>query len=345
MNKVTQNNFDLIRLFAASQVAISHFAEHFGIENWSISILRLFPGVPIFFFVSGYLIYGSYMQSSKNLDTNFNFFIKRFLRLYPALWLCFVVSIISIWHSGYFSTVEFSSIDFIFWTVAQNTIFQFYNPDFMRGYGVSVINGSLWTISVEIQFYILTPFIFYLLHKNRLSLVMILILILVFANVLNTNLNDKINVYQKLFNVSFAPWLYMFVLGNLAYKYSLLINLIKRFHLLIILGLFVLSYFLTKDFGWGTGINPISNILISILILKVAYTKPYLSDAILKKNDISYGIYIFHMPIVNYILYKGTVGIVGFVLSAIVTVAVAILSWFFYEKKFLSLKKFALRKN
>ena len=88
MNNATRNNFDLIRLFAASQVALSHIATHLGVESPVLSILSLFPGVPIFFFVSGYLVYGSYEQSSKNSNGNLNFFINRFLRLYPALWLC-----------------------------------------------------------------------------------------------------------------------------------------------------------------------------------------------------------------------------------------------------------------
>ena len=345
MNNATRNNFDLIRLFAASQVALSHIASHLGVESTFLSILGLFPGVPIFFFVSGYLVYGSYEQSSKNSNGNLNFFINRFLRLYPALWLCFVLSLISIWISGYLREVNFSILEFIVWTITQNTIFQFYNPDFMRGYGVGVINGSLWTISVDIQFYLLMPFIFYLLNKSKLGSVLLVILILVFVNVVNTNFNENTNVYQKLFNVSFAPWLYMCILGSLAYKYSSLVNLIRRFHFLNFFGLFVASYFLTKDFGWGNGINPISYLLLATLILKTAYTKPHLSDAILKKNDISYGIYIFHMPIVNYFIYQETMGIVGFVLAVIATVIVASASWFFYEKKFLSLKKSALRKN
>jgi len=80
-------------------------------------------------------------------------------------------------------------------------------------------------------------------------------------------------------------------------------------------------------------------------VLKAAYTKPSLSDALLKKNDISYGIYIFHMPIVNYLMYQGVMGVNGLVLAAIATLVVSILSWFYYEKRILALKKSALRKN
>lgn len=345
MNNATRNNFDLVRLFTASQVALSHITAHLGVQSSILGVLGLFPGVPIFFFVSGYLIYGSYEQSIKNPNTNLNFFVKRFLRLFPALWLCFVLSIVSIWASGYLSEVDFSISDFAIWVITQNTIFQFFNPDFMRGYGVGVINGSLWTISVELQFYILTPFLFLLLNKLRSHYVILVLLFLVVVNVSNTHFNEKLNFYQKLIGVSFAPWLYMFMLVSLAYKYSSLVNVIKRINLIIFLLLFIISYFVMKGYGWGNGINPISYLLLAALVLKAAYTKPSLSDALLKKNDISYGIYIFHMPIINYLIYQGMMGVNGLVLAVIATLVVSVLSWFYYEKRFLALKKSSLRKN
>ena len=345
MKDATRNNFDLIRLFAATQVALSHITTHLGFESPLLSVLGLFPGVPIFFFVSGYLIYGSYEQSTKSLNTNLNFFVKRFLRLFPALWLCFLISIISIWYSGYYEEVSFSTVEFLTWTITQNTIFQFYNPGFMTDYGVGVLNGSLWTISVEVQFYLLTPFIFYFLNKFKFGLIGIVLLVLICSNVLNANLNDGSNVYYKLFSVSFMPWLYMFMLGSLAYKYPYIASAVKRVHFLGVLGIFLASYFLTRDFGWGNSINPISYLLMAMVTLKSAYTLPSLSDKFLKNNDISYGVYIFHMPIINYLLYQNITGFVGVLLAILLTFFIATLSWFMFEKKILSLKKYTLRKN
>jgi len=346
MNYNTQNNFDLIRLFAAAQVALTHAAKYFNIKSQFFDILGLFPGVPIFFFVSGYLIYGSYKQSTKSKYTNLNFFIKRFFRLYPALWLCFFFSIISIWSTGYFREVEFSTFEFLSWAIAHNTIFQFYHPDFMRNYGVGVLNGSLWSISVEIQFYLLTPFIFYFINRYKLGLVWVIVLILIFTNVLDANINDRINIYKKLLSVSFLPWLYMFILGAIAYKFSSVTKLVTKVHVLIVIGIYILSYILSRDFIWGN-LNPISvsYLMMPMLILKIAYTAPQLSDKILKKNDISYGLYIFHMPIINYFLHQQITGLAGFFLTILLTVTIASISWFFYEKKILSFKKYALRKN
>ena len=44
------NNFNLIRLFAALQVAITPSASFLDINLQFLQILDLFPGVPIFFF-------------------------------------------------------------------------------------------------------------------------------------------------------------------------------------------------------------------------------------------------------------------------------------------------------
>ena len=61
------NNFDLIRLLAAIQVVIYHGVEHLKIEGlkdtWLLFILECFPGVPIFFVLSGFLVSASWERS------------------------------------------------------------------------------------------------------------------------------------------------------------------------------------------------------------------------------------------------------------------------------------------
>lgn len=338
------NNFDLIRLFAALQVAICHSAGHFGYQNFAITLLGYFPGVPIFFFVSGFLIYSSYEKSKENQKPLLNFYQKRFLRLYPALWFCFLLSIISIWQSGYFDSIKWDSGKFLAWCLAQVSFFQFYNLEFLRGYGVGVLNGSLWTIAVELQFYILTPFLYFLLTRSNKAVVFSIIFFLIILNILNSQLNDRDNILMKLFYVSFLPWIYMFILGALIYKNEVVLNYIKKTPFFIFISLYVLSYFLTKNYGWGNSINPISYILLACMIIKFAFTAPNLSDSILNRNDISYGIYIFHMPIVNYLIYSNINGSLGFFICLIATIIISLISWFIIEKKSLSLKNNTLRK-
>ena len=235
------------------------------------------------------------------------------------------------------------SQSFLSWLVAQSTFFQFYNADFLRGYGVGVVNGSLWTISVELQFYILTPLIFVgFNHLGRYAIFSI-VLSLIIMHTLNAQFNDSDFIILKLFNVSFIPWLYMFVFGALCYKYQQIILYIKKVPFLVALLILILVYFLTHKIGWGNSINPIGYIALIIFIVKCAFTLPNLSDSILRRNDFSYGIYIMHMPIINYLLYIGVDGIDGFACAMALTIIFAVLSWFLIEKPSLKLKINALR--
>tara|TARA_B110000037_G_C17067752_1_gene484513 strand:- start:402 stop:1442 length:1041 start_codon:yes stop_codon:yes gene_type:complete len=339
------NNFDLIRLFAATQVAISHSSIHFDYESVFIDWLSIFPGVPIFFFISGFLIFGSYEKSLQNDRPFVNFYTKRFLRLYPALWMCIFVSVGMLFISGYLSIMKLSLVDLIIWLLANSTFFQFYNPDFLRDFGVGVINGSLWTIAVEIQFYILTPLLFFLLRKN-LIFIFILFFLLVLLNAVNTHLNLRENIIEKLISVSFIPWLYMFILGALTYKFQRIMIYISKvpFILLLIVYIFII-YFTTQGFETGNTINFIAYLSLISVVIKLAISKPNLSDNLIKRNDISYGIYIYHMPVVNFVMYYGYKGGNALVLTLASTIFIAILSWFIVERPFLRIKKNQLRKN
>jgi len=60
--------------------------------------------------------------------------------------------------SGALTTSLISTPTFYGWIIGQLTVGQFYNPDALRHFGVGVLNGSLWTIPVELQFYVTYPF-------------------------------------------------------------------------------------------------------------------------------------------------------------------------------------------
>ncbi|MFZ1324637.1 MAG: acyltransferase, partial [Candidatus Contendobacter sp.] len=141
------NNFDLLRLLAATQVLVVHGIDHLY-PDWIFLkyVLSFFPGVPIFFVISGFLISASY-ERNPNL---WQYAQNRILRIFPALWVCLTVSIFFAMVVG---RVHFPIDKTIPWLIAQATFFQFYNPDFLRSFGVGVLNGSLWTITIELQFY------------------------------------------------------------------------------------------------------------------------------------------------------------------------------------------------
>lgn len=345
-NKNTVNNFDLLRLFAASQVVLSHASSHLEHSYFFLSFFSLFPGVPIFFFLSGFLIYGSYESSSKNKNPILNFYFKRVLRLYPGLWACLFFSIFLVWISGYLENIALNIKEIALWFVAQMTAFQFYNPDFLRGFGVGALNGALWTISVELQFYLLVPLVHKLMQQKKVFIFLTIVIFIIF-NILNAYLNDKDNIILKLINVSFAPWFYMFLVGAFFAKFKEYISSVLSINIFILFAALVSIYFMSDYLGldWGNKVNPIGYALMVAIIIKLAFINPTLSDRILGRNDISYGVYIYHMPIINYILYIYGPGEVQFLSSILGTLLLALLSWFLTERPALRLKTNALRKN
>lgn len=90
-----KNCFDVIRLFAALQVVYFHFVNHFKIETRNIVLEKIFSGfsgVMILFSISALLITASYEKSKNSIQ----YIKKRFLRIYPAMWLATLISLVSI---------------------------------------------------------------------------------------------------------------------------------------------------------------------------------------------------------------------------------------------------------
>jgi len=347
-SKFSTNNFDLIRLFAAAQVAHYHIFHFINVDlhPWHEKLIEywgIFPGVPIFFFISGFLISRSW-EKTANLKI---YITNRVLRIYPALIAAVTLSFILINVSGYvnYSNPEIKDLILLFF--AKTSILQFYNPEFMRQYGDGVMNGSLWTITVELQFYIITPLIYFIFKKinviNFSKFTTILIILFLTINIIFSNylLEYKNFISYKILRVSFAPWIYMFLVGVLFQQNFEKIHTIlkgKFAHCLIIYILLALV-FRNHGANFGNSLNPIMFAALSALIFSTAYSNINLSKILLKKTDISYGIYIYHMPIVNYILYTNKfTGYTSATIAISTVTCISITSWFLLEKNALRFK-------
>jgi len=346
------NNFDLIRLLAALQVSFHHLLGQLKVEPSGImasisKITILFPGVPIFFFVSGFLISKSYENNPRLSSYTKN----RVLRIYPALILCVTLSVISVFFSGYFSSIDIPVPKFIFWILSQITIPGFYNPDFMRSYGSGVLDGPVWTISVELQLYILIPIVYKLFTGFKKDFNKIIIILIIIFSIISYTYAVYYNIFYKqiwfkFIGISFLPWFYMFLLGvffqiNFTRMYKYLNN--KLFY---ILGIFILIYYplhVWFEIRGGNTINPLIFILLATFIFSFAYSYKNISNKLIKHNDISYGIYLYHMPVCNWFINMGWLyNIVFVLLSMLLASMISCLSWIFVEKPSLLLKKYSI---
>jgi peptidoglycan/LPS O-acetylase OafA/YrhL len=352
----SENNFDLIRLVAASEVAIRHAVHHITPERETgplFWLLDMIPGVPIFFFLSGYLISRSWERS----PSPSNYFRNRALRLFPALWFCTAASLVMLFASGFMGTIEWKLPQLLVWIGCQTTVFQFWNPEIFRGFGAGVVNGSLWTISVEIQFYVILAVLYRALKNLTASqfngVLVVLVVLFGAVNQWKSDLEQTLSttfsspIAGKMLLASFIPWIYMFLLGVLAQRHAIqLVPFVSRYRMAILVSTCSCLFLCKHLIGLPVG-NYLPALLVPLLgcgVLVCGYTMPTLSHRILGRNDCSYGIYIYHMPLVNLALWlggSGSVAAIGFVLLS--TAGLSLFSWRVVERPFLSRKRSALR--
>lgn len=311
------NCFNLIRYLAAFQVLIGHANAHLALNlpEYFTTPLGYFHGVPIFFGLSGYLIW----NSANNISDFKTYFKKRVLRIYPELWLSVLLSIICI---VIFYHKEFILSDLCIFTVTQSTIFQFWTPDSLRGYGCGTPNGSLWTICVMVQFYILIYLLCKLCKKRSKLWWVIVLSVTLLADISYSYVKALFPhpILGKLYSQTIIPYAFLFLIGCFIceYKDKLLPILKKTWW---IFGIISLSPMFT---GWDIpgSYGIIRSTFLIISIIGMGYALPKLEI----KTDLSYGIYLFHMVVVNVLIELDMKGQI--ISLPILLITVILLAWF-----------------
>jgi peptidoglycan/LPS O-acetylase OafA/YrhL len=345
------NNFDLIRLLAALQVAIIHASGALKLTGFLahslVGALGRFPGVPIFFVTSGFLISKSY----ENCHSLSEYCRNRCLRIFPALWVCLVVTVGVMLVAGVNAIGMISTRNWLLWWAAQMTFPQYYTPEFQWPPG-GLINRSLWTIPVELEFYALVPALYTLfkLHQRRGNIPLVLLLaasVALYLYLQHVLQLPSSSAFFRYLNVTVAPYLWMFLTGVLIQRNwnTLAPMLTERAHRWL-LG-YLLLCLAAKPLGLSLGGNlspPIAFFPLAGLVISAATSAPGLADRLLRHQDISYGLYIYHLLVVNLVVRFGVVGTVFSIVYAIgISLLAATASWFLVEKPFLRHKHKALR--
>lgn len=338
---IRQNNFDLVRLLAAFQVLTEHAIQHFRITPLvPLIALKFFPGVPVFFIVSGFLVSLSWERSPslRLYATN------RALRIFPALWVCTAVTLPIAFIAG--AEVP-TARELGLWLASQLSVLQFYNPDFLRTLPLGALNGSLWTISVELQFYTLLPLLALLARKKLCLWVAAAALAAVILWIAQPHAATPAALRGKVLGVSLAPWLFFFlvgVCGRMIFERRPEIFRGKLLLWAIGYGAWMAIEVMANLGGWGGNfLNPISVVLLGGLTIAFAFTLPSLATRLLGSTDLSYGIYIYHVPIINLLLAFAIAGGEAYFALACISSALALLSWRFIEKPALRFKPYSMR--
>jgi peptidoglycan/LPS O-acetylase OafA/YrhL len=341
--EVRFNNFDLIRVFAAFQVLDEHAIATFKITALHplMHALQFFPGVPIFFVVSGFLVSLSWSRAPSARQ----YALNRALRIFPGLWVCLAVSILIALACGAWPS---SAADLASWLAAQGTVFQFYNPEFLRGLPTGGLNGSLWTIPVELQFYILLPVLAVFAKDRWQAWLAFSVAAAIVMMIAQPPIVTRATMGEKLLSVSVVPYLFYFLVGAMALRVfqrapSLFRGKVLHWGILYLawIGIEVSTHL---D-GWGGNLLSVPTILLlGGLTVAAAFTLPSLAGRLLREHDLSYGMYIYHVPLINLLLVRHLTGGTAYVAVVVATSICAFLSWHLIERPALRLKRYSSRR-
>lgn len=326
------NNFDLIRLAAALQVALMHSSEHLKAPLPIADFLRHFPGVSIFFYISGMMVTASVCRRSLG-----DYAEARFRRIYPALLLAFLMTVVILIAFGQIGLGELRDPVFWAWVASQLTLFQVFNPDMFRDFGVGVVNGSLWTIPVEVGFYLILPVLFFFAKGSRTAASLLFAIGAVITFPIGYLLQPLPETpILKLMAFSPLAHFWLFALGGLTYlHWDRIKPLVARVHWLAPLAAYVAFVSIFDTSGMiGAAIGAV---MLCATVLSLGMGAPAVAG-LLRGYDISYGLYLYHMLAINTLLVLGVTGWTGTILDLTVAITVAALSWHFIESPILRRK-------
>lgn len=312
-----ENNFDILRLLLAAVVVFFHVGYISGSPLFA-SFPRYFSGhlaVEGFFAISGFLIFASYERSSSLRD----YFIKRAARILPGYWLATALCLFIALCYGSFHVAPFLFANLTFATFLAGSI-----PGVFPSNLSTTMNGALWTIKIEVMFYILVPVIVWLCRRlNRDAVLWSLFLLSILYRVAMVN-HDTLAV-QLPGQLSF------FMIGALIHYH---LNFFETHGKWFALGAAIL-WIAHVATGWFV-FRPAA---VATLTLWASLLLPVVKGPT-RWGDFSYGIYVLHWPIIQIVVALGLYRTHPWAALALTLVAMAVaapLSWFFVEKPSLAL--------
>lgn len=301
------NSFNAVRLIAASQVLLVHIVVRMDLEYglW-FRFLQHFPGVPLFFALSGFLVLHSYLSR----PSMGSFVRARAFRIYPALIVnIFVLEVLFAIGGGVlwerFSPLTFLAYEFIYLLTASREFAALLigETKVLTGTGFFPLYPSnvLWTLTVEISFYIA------MLALSPLAALSRWLATLVFLGLALTSLFFAFQFHGSAgpgswlyyVRLTFVPYFWMFAIGMIA---RLWVDQICKVWPWLFFGIIVTLCATIADFGtstpeWNrtpTFVGVFKVFLVCSMALLVGLSG-YLRNEWMARNDISYGLYLWHM--------------------------------------------------
>ena len=307
--EIYRDELDGLRAFAVIAVIINHFNKNI-LESGYL-------GVDIFFVISGYVITSSLINKRFDKFKNFisSFYIRRIKRLLPALMFYVLPISLLIWildpaakeslRTGITSMFGISNL-YLF----SNAVDYFANSTELNPF------THTWSLSVEEQFYLIFPIIFWLSsfksNKSKVKRNLLLILLLISTISLIAFIGIyNLNQPAAYFLMPLRFW--EIALGSISYliftqKNSLSENL-KRINPNIIILIIFSIYFLPLSYAI---FSTVSIVFLTFILIFCLRDGSYISNLFKRKEILfigkrSYSLYLWHWGVLS--LSKWTIGI------------------------------------
>jgi peptidoglycan/LPS O-acetylase OafA/YrhL len=338
----SENNLDCLRLILASVVVLVHSYGLTELQAFSVfdRDLSAVVAVRAFFVISGLLIYRSYTRSSSIRS----YLEKRVRRIYPAYFTIVVLAAISLWTLSTLPVSQYFGVGFWKYLGANLVFLNFLAPTLPGVFSSNVepfVNGALWTLKIEVAFYLLVPAIHYLCRRFGTNKIIGAIVCLSCAwrygfaglDIWATSrgaapVYGSHNIYWKLENQLPAQLIY-FCAGILLLHYFDTLKQHFRAIFGVSAGLFVLDNLFTGgvlDVLWISG-----------LVFCFGFWRYFGNFS--KYGDFSYGVYIVHCPILQTLIVFGLARLNPATFLAIglsLVFLASALMWYLVESRFLA---------
>lgn len=126
-----------------------------------------------------------------------------------------------------------------------------------------------------------------------------------------TNNFDLIGLAAPLYgltNLSFAPWFYMFLVGVLLQRnFETARDVLAGRFIALLAAYCVVGLIAARVLHWkfDNSLNPLLFVGLRPVTFAGAFFGTALSDRLLRRNDLSYGVYLYHAPVINLLLVTG----------------------------------------
>ncbi|MDR2837328.1 MAG: acyltransferase [Azonexus sp.] len=334
----------MLRLLFAGTVCLVHASQLSGYPQlaWIENIFSSAVAVKAFFVVSGFLIFMSYERSSSVAS----YAGKRFRRIYPAYLTVVILCAIGLLAVSTKNVSAYFSQDWGRYVLANLSFLNFLHPTLpgvFESNRLQAVNGALWTLKIEVLFYLSVPlFVVFFKRWGRFRVITIAYVFSCTYTLLFSWLaaHSSSGGGGRILELGrqFPGQLAYFMAGGFFYYYLPLFE--RHFRYFVCAAVLILL----ANVYWPTlFFEPFALATIVVFFAIFLYVGNFG-----KYGDFSYGVYILHFPIIQCFIHFGWLEDRPwlFLLAVVLlTLATAVIMWHVVEKRFLQRNNHYLAAN